>query len=123
MIPALARGLGALALTTALLAPACAALAATDDAPPTRTEVIGVEIPARTGTPTSTPTPTPTPTTPSTQPGSADSGSGGGSGGASDGLSDTGLDTTWLWPTALAALTALAAGLGLLASRRHRRAR
>ncbi|MCS5718456.1 LPXTG cell wall anchor domain-containing protein [Herbiconiux sp. CPCC 205763] len=119
--PALARGLGGVALTAALLVPAGTALATTDDDPPaTRTEEIGVDIPDRSGgpttptpTPTSTPTATPTPTSTAAP----------AHGGASGGLPDTGIDLSALWPLAVSALGLTAAGTVVLVSRRRRHAR
>jgi len=119
----LARGAGAVALTAALLVPAGTAFAMTDDGPPTsRTEVIGVDIPARSGGPT-TPTPTPSAApTPTATPTPASTG-GPAHGGASGELPDTGADLSGLWPIALSALGLTAAGAIVLTSRRRRATR
>jgi hypothetical protein len=117
--PALARGLGGIALTAALLVPAGTALAMTDDDPPaTRSEVIGVDIPDRSGGPT-TPTPTSTPTATPTPTSTAGPTHGGGSGG----LPDMGIDLSALWPLAVSALGLTAAGTVVLVTRRRRHAR
>lgn len=108
------RGVGALVLTAALLAPAGTAFALTDDDPASsHSEVVGVRIPDRSGNPpTSSPTSTPTPSSSSTATPPH--------GGATGELPDTGLDGSSLWPDALLALGLTAAGTLLIAARRRR---
>ncbi|MDN4641798.1 hypothetical protein QCD70_16230 [Agreia sp. PsM10] len=114
------RGIGALALAAALLAPAGTAFALSDDDPASsQSEEIGVRIPDRSGipptdsptaTPTATPTPPPTPTPAPHH------------GGASGELPDTGGDWSSLWPGALLALGLTVTGTVLIAAP-HRRTR
>ena len=109
-----ARGVGALVLMAAFLAPAGTAFALIDDDPPSsHSEVVVVRIPDRAGTPpTSSPSPSPTPSSaPAPRPG-----------GAGGELPDTGVDSSTLWSGALLALGAALAGTVLVAAR-HRRTR
>ena len=116
------RGIGALALAAALLAPSATAFAfAADDDDPasSQSEEIGVRIPDRSGippmtSPTATPTATPAPP-PSPSPAPHH-------GGATGELPDTGADWSSLWPGALLALGMTVAGTVLITAR-HRRAR
>ena len=108
------RGIGALALAAALLAPAGTAFAFADDGDPasSQSEEIGVRVPDRSGIPPTispTPNPSPVPAAPH-------------HGGATGELPDTGVDWPSLWPGALLALGMTVAGTVLIAAR-HRRTR